>query len=44
MEKIYSVCNRCVDKYCCRGVCKEMNDYLVKKNEQKGKKNARKRY
>lgn len=33
MDKVYSVCNNCVDRHCCRGLCKEMNDYLVKKRE-----------
>lgn len=44
MEKIYSVCNRCGEKYCCRGICKEMNDYLVNQKKQREKRNARKRY
>lgn len=38
MEKIYEVCKLCVDRYCCRGLCREMNDYLVKERENKRKK------
>lgn len=34
MEKIYKVCDKCGDKHCCRGLCKEMNDYLVNKNKK----------
>lgn len=39
MEKVYQICNRCGDRHCCRGLCKEMNDYIVKK---KNKRNGRK--
>lgn len=35
MEKVHTICSNCADKYCCRGICKEMNDYLVKKNKEK---------
>lgn len=39
MEKVYEICGRCGDSYCCRGICKEMNDYLVKqKNRQEKRK------
>lgn len=31
MDKIYSICYNCGNKYCYRGSCKELNDYLVKK-------------
>lgn len=37
MEKIFKVCDRCGDKHCCRGLCKEMNNYLVKKREKENK-------
>lgn len=36
-EYVHEICSKCGDKHCCRGVCKEMNDYLVKK-ENKGNK------
>lgn len=38
MEKKNEVCRYCSEKHCCRGLCKEMNDYLVNKE----KKNRRK--
>lgn len=42
MEKVHSVCNRCGDRHCCRGICKEMNNYLANKNKKNGSKhNAR---
>lgn len=31
---IYEICNKCTEKHCCRGLCKEMNDYLVNKNKK----------
>lgn len=31
MDKIYEVCNHCSEKHCCRGLCKEMNEFLIKK-------------
>lgn len=37
MEKSYTICSNCGDKHCCRGLCKEMNDYLVKKKNKKTK-------
>lgn len=33
MDYVYEICNRCVDRHCCRGLCEKMNDYLVKKRE-----------
>ena len=41
MEKIRTVCRYCSEKHCCRGLCREMNDYLLKERK---KKNERKRY
>lgn len=38
MEKITKVCRYCSEKHCCRGLCKEMNEYLVKENENKRRK------
>lgn len=38
MNKAYSVCENCVDKYCCRGLCKEMNEYLIDRMENIHKK------
>lgn len=38
MEKVNEVCRHCSEKHCCRGLCKEMNDYLIKK---RGKQNER---
>lgn len=32
---VIEVCARCGDRYCCHGMCKEMNEYLVKKRDQK---------
>lgn len=32
------ICANCGDKYCCRGLCKEMNDYLIK-GKQENKEN-----
>ena len=23
------ICTNCTEKYCCRGLCKEMNEYLL---------------
>ena len=34
MDRIYGICTNCGDKYCCRGICKEMNDYLVERRKQ----------
>ena len=32
------ICANCGDKYCCRGLCAEMNAYLLmqRKNKRKG--------
>lgn len=37
MDKAYEVCNNCTEKHCCRGTCKEMNDYLVNKRNKSSK-------
>lgn len=29
MKKNYQVCKYCSEKHCCRGLCKEMNNFLV---------------
>lgn len=34
MEKVYTICNHCSEKHCCRGLCKEMNDYLVERRKK----------
>lgn len=34
MEKKYEVCRYCSEKHCCRGLCKEMNEFLVKNKEK----------
>lgn len=34
MDYVHEVCIRCVDRHCCRGLCKEMNDYFAKKNNK----------
>ena len=35
MEKNYQVCRYCSEKHCCKGLCREMNDYLIsKKNKE----------
>lgn len=33
--KVYSVCHKCGDRYCCRGTCRELNDYLVEKEKNR---------
>ena len=33
MSEIREICTNCGDKYCCRGLCREMNDYLVSRKE-----------
>lgn len=38
MDKIYEVCNNCTEKHCCRGLCKEMNEFLINKKKEKKKK------
>lgn len=35
MEKNYQVCKYCSEKHCCRGLCKEMNEYLMNKRRDK---------
>lgn len=35
MDEKKKICANCGDKYCCRGLCKEMNDYLMKTREYK---------
>ena len=32
---VYQICNKCTEKHCCRGLCKEMNDYLVDEKKRK---------
>lgn len=35
------ICSNCGDRNCCRGLCKDLNDYLVKaKEQQKNNKTA----
>ena len=44
IKKIPEVCERCVDRHCCKGLCKEMNAYLAKKKREKRRtKHGRKR-
>lgn len=31
MGKKYEVCSNCSEKHCCRGLCKEMNKFLIDK-------------
>ena len=33
------ICMNCGDRNCCRGLCKDLNDYFVKLNEKRRKKN-----
>lgn len=33
MEKVHEVCNHCSEKHCCRGLCKEMNEFLINKKK-----------
>lgn len=42
MNYVYEVCNKCGDRYCCRGLCKEMNNYLTTKRESTCKKSFKK--
>lgn len=35
------ICSNCGDRNCCRGLCKDLNDYLVKaKEKQRNNKTA----
>ena len=34
-ENASDICNRCGDRHCCMGLCREMNAYLVKKKREK---------
>ena len=43
MQKINEVCQYCTEKHCCRGLCKEMNEYLIKKKKEKSN-NGHKKY
>ena len=35
MNLHYEVCRNCVDKYCCHGLCRELNNYLIGKIKNK---------
>ena len=35
MDKVHEICDNCGDKHCCRGLCKELNDYLIKQKKEK---------
>lgn len=28
------VCQYCTERHCCRGICKEMNDFLINKKKE----------
>lgn len=32
------ICARCGDRFCCRGLCREMNDLLVSEKKKKARK------
>ena len=34
MNKIQEVCGICTEKHCCRGLCREMNNYLINKQKE----------
>ena len=42
MDKLYEVCYNCGDKHCCHGLCRELNDYLVAKENKSGKLDSKK--
>lgn len=31
------ICKNCGDKYCCRGLCREMNELLIQERKQNQK-------
>ena len=31
------ICINCGDRNCCRGLCKEMNEYLIKQQKEENK-------
>lgn len=33
MSETREICSNCGDKYCCRGLCRELNDYLINRKE-----------
>lgn len=33
--KVKDVCENCTEKYCCKGICKEMFEYLQKATRKK---------
>lgn len=41
MDKVHEVCSNCTEKHCCRGLCKEMNDYLVRKRNKSSKSDSK---
>ena len=34
MNKIQEICGICTEKHFCRGLCKEMNNYLINKQKE----------
>jgi hypothetical protein len=34
MERDYRICKYCSEKHCCRGLCKEMNEYLTRSKKK----------
>lgn len=28
------MCKRCPERYCCRGICREMNDLIIQKRKE----------
>lgn len=34
MEKVHKICGNCTEKNFCRGMCRELNNYLVNKQKQ----------
>lgn len=41
MKNRYEICTNCCDRYCCRGLCKQLNDYLIKNINKQNKKCAK---
>lgn len=36
------ICILCTEKYCCRGICREMNNFLINKKREKTDRKDRK--
>ena len=34
MSETREICSNCGDKYCCRGLCRELNNHLINRKEE----------